>query len=304
MKKLTPGKLKGLKNISTKDGFFIIAALDHRNSLKKLMAPDNPESVSRSLVKNIKIEFTKMLAPHASAVLLDPEYGAPASEKSIRDGAGLILSLEESGYLEEKGRRFTNLLKRCDVKKIRGMNADAVKLLVYYRPDDDSSKKQLDLVKKVAASCKEVDMAFVCEPFIYPLNGEKDFRDNFPDLVIQTAREISALGIDVLKVQFPGNVISQRPAELKKNCEELDSVCKVPWVLLSGGTRYEEYLEQVEIASRCNASGIMVGRAIWQEAFESKSFERIVDFVRTTSCKRLIEIISITQKGLPWFERA
>lgn len=303
MEEITPGKLKGLKNISTKEGFFIIAALDHRNSLKKLISPIEPGNVSEGTLKTIKIEFTRILAPHASAVLLDPEYGINASEKSTRNSAGLIMSLEESGYLEKNGRRFTKLLTDWNVKKLKKLNADAIKILVYYRPEDDSSEKQMNLIEKVGEMCRKFDITFICEPFVYPFKNEKNFKTNFPSLVIETVREISELDIDVLKVQFPGDVNSQSVSELRKNCEELDSACKVPWVLLSGGARYEEFLKQVEITSKCNASGIMVGRALWQEAFEKKSLDEIINFVRKESLTRLDRLSFIAKNGLPWFER-
>lgn len=303
MREITPGKLRGLKNISTKEGFFVIAALDHRNSLKKLINPIEPENVPERFIQTIKIEFTKMLSPHSSAVLLDPEYGIKASEKPTRDGAGLIMCLEESGYLEKRGKRFTTLLADWDVKKLKELKADAVKILLYYKPGDESSKKQLDLVKKIGESCKKLDITFICEPFVYPLKNEIDFKINFPRFVIETAKEISELDVDLLKVQFPGDVNSQGISELRKNCDELDSICKAPWVLLSGGTKYGEFLKQVEIASKCNASGIMVGRALWQEAFEKKSLDEIINFVNTESLTRLSRLSSIARTGLPWFER-
>jgi len=296
-----PGKLKGLKSISTKDGFFIISALDHRNSLRKLINPKEPESVSPKFIQNIKLEFTRTLAPHSSAVLLDPEYGIPASKKKIRGGSGLLIGLEKTGYLEKKGRRFTTLLKGIDANKLKELNADAAKLLVFYRPEH-ASKKELQLVKKVSEMCKRSDLAFVCENVVYPLEDEKDFETNFPKLVIEAASEISKF-VDVFKVQFPGHVNSQSITELKKNCMELDSVCIVPWVLLSGGASYDEYIKQVRVASECNFSGIMVGRALWQEAFEKKSLQEIVKFVNRESIERLKKLSSVVQNGLPWFER-
>lgn len=305
MEKFSPGKLKGLKNIS-KDGFFIITALDHRNSLKKLINPTNPENVPASLIKTIKVEFTKILAPYSSAILLDPEYGKDACKRELRGEKGLIVSIEESGYAEIRGERLSSLLYDWPVKKIKEeLNPDAIKFLLYYNPDASySSKKQLNLVKKVSKECKKFDITFICEPFVYPLRKQLEkFKIEFPKIVIETANKISKLNVDLLKVQFPGDVNSQSTIELKKNCEELDSVCKQPWVLLSGGSNYEEFFKQAEIASKCNFSGIMVGRALWQEAFEKKSLKEIMEFVRTESLKRLNRLSTIVHNGMPWFER-
>jgi tagatose-1,6-bisphosphate aldolase len=186
---------------------------------------------------------------------------------------------------------------------LKEVKADAVKLLLYYRPEDDSSEKQLNLVKRVGRICKELDILFICEPFVYSLKGEGDFKNNLPRFVIQTAKELSELDVDVLKLQFPGDVRTQNLIDLRKNCDELDSTCKVPWVLLSGGIKYEEFLKQVEIASKCNVSGIMVGRALWQEAFEKKSLNEIINFVNTESIARVKKLTVVIRNGLPWFDR-
>jgi len=300
MKNISEGKLKGLKNISTRDGFFIITALDHRNSLRKLISPGNPGKVGSKDIENLKVEFVRALAPSSSAVLLDPTYGIPATKKSVRGKCGLIMSLEESDYEEKNRRRFTELIKDFGVKELKKMNADAAKILLYYRPDDASSKVQLELVREVAEECKNQDVAFVCEPFVYPIKGEEDFDKEFPSMVIETAKQISKLGIDVLKVQFPGKVELFSSADLESNCRELGKVCEVPWVLLSGGAKYEDFKRQVEIASGCGASGIMVGRALWQEAFENSSSENILKFVRTEAVKRLNRLSLIAKEGVPW----
>jgi tagatose 1,6-diphosphate aldolase len=300
---ITPGKLKGLKGISTEDGFFIIAALDHRNSLKSLINPMKPKSVSAVILKTIKMEFTKTFSSGISAVLLDPEYGLTASSKSVRDNAGLIMCLEKSDYSEKKGIRFTKLSGSWNIKKLKEKGADAIKLLLYYRPYEESCKKQLNLVKKVAEDCRKFDIAFVCEPFVYPLKGEADFKASLPGMVIETAKNISDIDVDLLKLQFPGDVNSQNDLDLKKNCKDLDATCKVPWVLLSGGAKYGEFLKQTEIAVQCNASGIMVGRALWQEAFENKELQEIIKFAKTESLSRLNRLSSVVKKGMPWFER-
>ena len=303
MSKITPGKRNGLQNIANKNGFFIIAALDHRNSLKKLIDPMQPEKVPSSIMQTIKTDFTKTLAQNVSAILLDPEYGMNASIKANRDGAGLLMSLEESSFIEKNHRRYTELLSDWDVKRYKEMNVDAVKLLVYYRPEDESSERQLKLTHRVAEMCKKHDIAFVCEPFVYALKDEKDFTSNFPTFVVQTAKDFSKLDIDVLKVQFPGNSKVQNTEDMKDSCEDLDAVCRMPWVLLSGGEKYDELLKQVHIANKFNVSGVMVGRALWQEAFEKKSLQEIVHFVKTESVARLNKLSVAVQSGMPWFER-
>lgn len=304
MKKTTPGKLQGLERISTPEGFFLIAALDHRDSLKRMLDPTGRSDVKDEMIVNIKTELVKNLALHSSAVLLDPEYGILASSEEMRGHAGLIMSIEKSGYSEKGGSRKTALLDNWSVLKTKEAKADAVKLLVYYRPDLKEDETQLELVKKVSEDCVENDIAFVCEPFVYALKDEKGFDEKLGGLVVETVGRMSGLGMDVLKIQFPGNVGLENEEDLKRRCEELDASCKVPWVLLSGGCDYHDYLKQVEIAASCGSSGIMVGRALWQEAFKKgASIDDIVEFVREVSIDRLEILSEVAKRGLPWTDR-
>jgi len=76
MESLTFGKLRGLEKCATSVGTIAVLALDHRNNLRRALNPTHPELVSNNNLSSFKIEVTKVLAPHASAVLLDPEVGA------------------------------------------------------------------------------------------------------------------------------------------------------------------------------------------------------------------------------------
>ena len=94
---LTPGKLAGLKAVSTERGVIAAAAMDQRGSLQKSLAkakgvPDVPDS----MLEDFKSMVTDVLTQYASAILLDPEIGLPATKK--RHGKGLLLTFEKTGY--------------------------------------------------------------------------------------------------------------------------------------------------------------------------------------------------------------
>ena len=77
--------------------------------------------------------------------------------------------------------------------------------------------------------------------------------------------------------------------------------CKYcPLDFLSGATSYEIYLRQVTAACRNGASGVAVGRAIWQEAIPLKGAER-ERFVRDVAYGRMERITAVCE-GLarPW----
>ena len=61
------------------------------------------------MMSEFKIAVTKVLTPHASAILLDPEYGLPAS-KARSSNAGLLLAYELSGYDNTQPGRLPDLL--------------------------------------------------------------------------------------------------------------------------------------------------------------------------------------------------
>ena len=92
--KLTPGKLAGLKKVSNDRGVIAAAAMDQRGSLQKSLAKEKGSSVDDAMMEEFKSLVTEVLTPHASAILLDPEWGLPASKRRAKN-AGLLLAYEK-----------------------------------------------------------------------------------------------------------------------------------------------------------------------------------------------------------------
>ena len=95
--KLTPGKLAGLKAVSTDRGVIAAAAMDQRGSLQKSLAKEKGAEVTDAMMEEFKSLVTEVLTPHASAILLDPEWGLPAAKRRAKN-AGLLLAYEKTGY--------------------------------------------------------------------------------------------------------------------------------------------------------------------------------------------------------------
>jgi tagatose 1,6-diphosphate aldolase len=90
--KLTPGKLAGIKAVSNERGIIAAAAMDQRGSLQKSLAKEKGGEVSDAMMEEFKILVSEVLTPHASAILLDPEWGLPGREaprQERRPAAGL-----------------------------------------------------------------------------------------------------------------------------------------------------------------------------------------------------------------------
>jgi tagatose 1,6-diphosphate aldolase len=258
------GKLRGLQQLADSTGMMTMCAIDHRGALKRALNEKNPAAVSYRDIVDFKLDLCQAVAPFASAILLDPEYGAgQAIAAGLLPGPkGLLVSMEKTGYAGDSTARITELLPGWSVKKAKRMGASAVKLLIYFRPDiKDVASKQLDLVARLAAQCIEDDIAFLVEPISYPINeGEassKKFAEIKPGLVIETARRITALPIDVLKAEFPADIKFERDEEkLLRFCRELNQASRLPWVLLSAGVDFNSFRKQVEIACKAGASGV------------------------------------------------
>ncbi|MFC1939181.1 tagatose 1,6-diphosphate aldolase [Chloroflexota bacterium] len=307
---LSIGKLRGLQQVADDNGFLTICAIDHRGALQRAMNKQNPDAVTYQNMVDFKLDLCRAVAPYASAVLLDPVYGAAqAIAAGILPGhIGLLVSMEKTGYSGEKTARITELLPNWSVEKVKRMGASAVKLLVYFRPDlKEIASRQLKLIARVADQCIKEDIPLLVEPVSYPVEkvgvSAPKFADMKPELVIETARQITALPIDVLKAEFPADMeFEQDEKKLLHLCQELDQASRLPWVLLSAGADYDTFNKQVEIACKAGASGFLAGRALWQEGVKIRSRERRMQFFIDTAAPRLKELAEIVNDyGKPWY---
>ncbi len=306
---LSIGKIRGLQQIAGTNGIFTMAAMDHRGSLEHGLCPVEGSGCYEDMVE-FKMELCAALAPVASAVLLDPIYGAAQaiSRFAVPKGTGLLVSSEATGYEGDKTARITSVLEGWGVEKIKRMGASAVKMLVYFRPDSgELAERQLQTVKTVAVECIKHDVPFLVEPVAYSLDGEtaSDFAAKKTSLVVQTARVMTALPIDVLKAEFPADAASIHNDEILLGaCRSLDAASTKPWVILSAGADYEIFRREVELACRAGASGFLAGRAIWQEAVPMTHKNARIQFLDTVAARRLKEISLIAENcGRPWYQK-
>ncbi len=313
MEKITIGKIRGLQQIATPDGIFTMCAMDHRGSLRSMINDKNPEEVNYNEMVERKIELCSSLAEYASAVLLDPIFGAAQciSHGVLPRSTGLLVSIEASGYSGGKEQRLTELMNNWSVEKIQRMGASAVKILVYFRPDlKELAGKQLATVSRVAEQCIRYDLPFLVEPVSYPvgseINNPEEFAKLKEQLVIETAREVSALPIDVLKAEFPADIhYKKNKSELIELCRKLDASSQVPWVILSAGVDFDLFYQQVEIACQAGASGFLGGRAIWQEAMHIDDARERVKYLSTVGVDRLKKLTEIASKyAVPWYKKS
>ena len=306
---LSVGKIRGLEQIADESGIIRVVAMDQRGSLATMLNPAEPEKIGFNELRDTKLILCKTLAPYCSAVLLDPQYGATQAitENILPGKIGLIVSLEKSGFSGKPNTRLTEIIPGWSVEKIKRMGASAVKLLVYYNPGSETAAITRELVSKVADECFFYDIPCLVETLVYPLKGD----DNFPGyqkekagLVLQAAEDITDLGIDLYKAEFPlvpSNDIDHEKAF--RLCSRLTETAKVPWVILSAGMEFEIFEKAVEIACKAGASGFIAGRAIWKDAFKLPDKQRQLEYLNNqaiSNIKRLNEIA--TSYAHPWFK--
>src|SRR5215831_6403858 len=157
--KLTPGKLAGMKAVSDDRGVIAAAAMDQRGSLKKALAKEKGSDVGDRDMEEFKSLVTQVLTRHASAILLDPEWGIPAS-KARASGSGLLMAYEKTGYDANTPGRLPDLLDLWSVRRLKAAGADCIKILLYYAPADAAkiNDHKHAWVERIGDECRTNDI--------------------------------------------------------------------------------------------------------------------------------------------------
>ena len=301
MKSISIGKLRGLQQIATPRGTFTALALDHRQNLRKV----NPAFLDEQELSRFKLDVTSILAEEATAVLLDPEVSAAQAiaQAVIPRHIGLVVALESTGYTGDATARHAQIIPGWSVEKTKRMGASAIKLLVYYHPDSPTSSEIEDFTAQVAEDCQKHDLVLMLEPLSYSLDESRKLTSEEKRyVVVETARRLTRLNVDILKAEFPLDITEGDPNIWKDACAEISTASLVPWILLSAAVDFETFVHQVTTACNAGASGIAVGRAVWKESVQLKSGDRI-DFLRTVGKERISRLTSLCNAlGKPLFD--
>src|SRR5438105_10758514 len=251
--KLTPGKLTGLKNVADKRGVIAAAAMDQRGSLQKALAKEKGAEISDAELQEFKIVVSQVLTQHASAILLDPEWGLPAA-KARSKNSGLLLAYEKTGYDKTEPGRLPDLLDNWSVRRLKEAGADCLKILLYYTPFDGEKINDIKhaWVERIGDECRANDIPFFLEFVAYEEGADEkgfEFAKKKPQAVIGSMREFTKdrYGVDVMKVEVPVNMKFVEGAkacagqkayskpEATKLFRDAASVATKPFIYLSAG---------------------------------------------------------------------
>jgi tagatose 1,6-diphosphate aldolase len=309
MKNLTIGKVRGLREIATRDDLFTILAIDQRRSLLKALSISEDDPDCYQIVRDFKLTVVEHLIEIASAALIDPEYAAAEAivHGTLPGDKGLIVTLEKSGYVGVETSRQQTLLPDWSVSKVKAMGASAAKLYFDYHPDaGEGARQQEQLVSSLVESGREVDLPILAEPVSYSIEAHTPkksaaFSEQRPKVVMETVRKIGALGPDLLKLEFPHDAdFVNDEAVWTEACATISEISPVPWALLSAGVDFDIFRRQVKVACQSGASGFVAGRAIWKEATQVEGKERDT-FMREIAAPRMAELVELVHRyGRPW----
>jgi tagatose 1,6-diphosphate aldolase len=308
---ISPGKLKHLKALSNQNGIIAAAAMDQRASLQKAIASArgaDPKSVTWDMMSEFKTTVSRVLTPHASAILLDPEYGLPAAAARAPN-AGLLLAYEESGYDNTKQGRLPDIL-------------------LYYSPFDEQDVNDIkhSFIERIGAECEFYDIPFFLEFVGYDPKGGNEKGIEYarikPKVVTGAMQEFSKpqYHVDILKVEVPVNLEFVEGSSVCKgeaaytHAEALElfrsaaAVATKPFIYLSAGVGNAQFVESLHMAKEAGTefAGVLCGRATWKEGmpvYAKGGVSALEDWLSKDGVKNIQAVNAALSGATPWAKK-
>jgi tagatose 1,6-diphosphate aldolase len=278
------------------------------------------------LIIRFKESVSRILTPHASAILLDPEFGLPAAAQRAK-GVGLLLAYEKTGYDKSVRGRLPGLLEGFSVRRLQQAGADGIKVLLYYSPFSTTEINGIkqDWVERVGAECAAADAPFFLELVSYHDDMDEkgaEFARIKPDSVTRSIEEFCEpqYRVDVLKVGVPVNMtFVESPAaansavlysskEAKAHFLRASEAATLPFIYLSEGVSNETFGFALGLAAEAGArfSGVLCGRATWKDGVPvlvQKGFTALEDWLHVDGVRNIQNVNAGLSAAHPWFEK-
>ena len=322
--KITPGKLAGMKRVSDSRGVIAAAAMDQRGSLQKALAKEKGSEITDAMMEEFKTIVSEVLTPHASAILLDPEWGLPAARRRAKN-AGLLLAYEKTGYDKTGPGRLPDLLDNWSAQRLKGAGADCVKVLLYYTPADGPAinDKKHAWVERIGDECRANDIPFFLEFVSYEEGVDEkgfDFAKKKPEMVIGSMAEFTKekYGVDVLKVEVPVNMKFVEGAkafggqkayskqEAMEHFRKAAAVTTKPFIYLSAGVSNAEFNESLALAAEAGVkfNGVLCGRATWKDGipvYAKQGPDAFRKWLQNEGVQNISNVNERLKAATPWF---
>lgn len=321
--KITPGKFNGMKRVSDSRGVIAAAAMDQRGSLQKALAKEKGGEITDSMMEEFKTIVTEVLTTHASAILLDPEWGLPASRRRARN-AGLLLAYEKTGYDKTGPGRLPDLLDHWSAHRLKEAGADCVKVLLYYTPTDgqEINDRKHAWVERIGDECRANDIPFFLEFVGYEEGADEkglEFARKKPDIVRESMAEFSKekYGVDVLKVEVPVNMKfvegtkafggqkAYTRQEAMNHFRHAAETATKPFIYLSAGVSNAEFNESLGLATEAGVkfNGVLCGRATWKDGipvYAKQGPEAFRKWLQNEGVKNIENVNQSLKSATPW----
>lgn len=323
--KLTSGKLAGMKAVSNHRGVIAAAAMDQRGSLQKSIGSAKGADVGSHELEEFKVLVSQVLTQHASAILLDPEWGLPAAHARAK-GSGLLLAYEKTGYDATTPGRLPDLLDHWSVQRLKAVGADCIKILLYYAPADDHDVNDVKhaWIERIGDECRANDIPFFLECVGYQQGIDEkgiEFARLKPQVVSGYMEEFTKdkYGVDILKVEVPINMkfvkgtractgeSAYTRAEAQQYFRKAAAVSTKPFIYLSAGVSNEEFTETLELAAEAGTkfSGVLCGRATWKDGivvYAKQGADAFKQWLETTGVQNIENVNAQLKAATPWYE--
>ena len=324
LKKPTPGKLAGLKAVSDARGVIAAAAMDQRGSLQKTIGSARGGDATDHDLEVFKIGVTSVLTRYASAILLDPEYGLPASHE--RNKAGLLLAYEKTGYDAATPGRLPDLLTHWSVRRLKEAGADCIKILLYYTPFDttDVNDQKHAFIERIGDECNFHDIPFFLETVGYNTDGTGEKTLQYaklkPKVVAASMTEFSKdkYSVDVLKVEVPVEMTFVSGTRAFKGEEaytreqalqlfrDAEATTEKPFIYLSAGVTNAIFIETLALAGESGTkfNGVLCGRATWADGvkvYAKEGNDAFLKWMESEGVENIQNVNKALEAASPWY---
>jgi tagatose 1,6-diphosphate aldolase/sulfofructosephosphate aldolase len=305
-----------LDDIAGDGHVFSIIAMDQRNTLRRMFAAAGHDASDDDL-RTAKADVARVLTPAASGLLSDPTYGVPAitQAQALAPGCGLLVAAEPAERRTYQGEPRTHRDPALNAQWVLDSGGDALKFFLQLRADRNQAPGTPDLVaeglavvQEIIDDCRATGVPVVIENLIYPLPGEdpgekpgkgpeekpgEDLSSSTrEDAIIEAARALDDLDIDLLKLEYPGS---------PEGCRRLAKILTKPWAVLSAGVPFDQFTDIIQIAAdEGGASGFIAGRSVWREVVSLAGRDR-EEFLTTVARPRLDRLVEVASRyARPW----
>jgi tagatose 1,6-diphosphate aldolase len=328
--KPSEGKIRRLKALANEHGIIAAAAMDQRGALQKSLAVSRGVEVAAitpRMLSEFKTAVSRALTPHATGILLDPEFGLEAARARSKS-AGLLLAYEQSGYDITRPGRMPELIPTASVKRLMDWGADAVKVVIYYSPFDGPAVNEVKhaFVERIGAECEAWEMPFFLEFVGYdPRGGDEkcfEYARHKPEIVKKSMAEFSKpqYRVDVMKVEIPVNLEFVEGSgcyrgqkafsrtEALWHFKEAATIATRPFIYLSAGVSNAQFTESLRMAAESGAdfSGVLCGRASWKDGipiYARRGLNGFEDWLAHDGVSNIQAVNRSIVTATPWFKK-